>query len=445
MMNKLAETPEPTNRCPQCDSVITTDAAQCLMCGAAMTHLIEPEEAIEENTVEEAETAAAPSTSNINPETAVSTPDPSPEFVSTMRERQSRAVFLLTAVFAISILILGSFVLRYQGPVNTLAFQPTLSPVPPTLTPTPTATPRPTETPLASPTATLTPTPAPSQTPAPERLHILVSGQTLIGLSLIYNVSPDSIAAANSFNVDTPVQAGQSLVVPWPTATPPLEPVAIDINGESVVADPADCPRHQIQTGESVASVAIQYGLNLDLLLRVNRLAPDVIVQPGQTICIPEIKVGVELPPTPGPSPTPAPTQFPTGPQLLYPTAGTVIAEPERSIMLQWTAVKDLEDAEWYMIEVADLDILDVPPYRSFTRDNAFHLPGDWRPDTPENHTFKWRVSIVQIIDERADGQPIYQYGGRFSQPATFIWLGAIPTPTPTATPSPAPSPTSEP
>jgi LysM repeat protein len=363
------------------------------------------------------------------------------EFVSIMQERPSRAVFLLTVLFTLLIISLGSLILRYQGPISSFAFLPTPSPLPPTPTLTATTTAIATETPPATPTPTITTTPAPTETPAPERLHILISGQTLIGLSVIYNVSPDSIATANGFNVDTPVQAGQSLVVPWPTPTPPLEPVAIDINGESVVADPTGCPRHQIQEGESMASIANQYGLNLDLLLRVNRMSVDIIVQPGQTVCIPEIKIGAELPPTPGPSPTPAPTQFPAGPQLLYPVEGSVVEVPDGPILLQWTAVKDLGDDEWYMIEVADLHVLDVPPHRGFTRDNAYHLPGDWRPDLPENHTIQWRVSIVRITGERTDGQPIYQYGGRFSQPATFTWLGAIPTATatPTATPSPTP------
>ena len=329
--------------------------------------------------------------------------------------------------------------------MSSLAFVPTTTPIPPTVTNTATATttPTPTATPVASQTPTLTATPAPTQTPAPERLHILVSGQTLIGLSLIYNVSPDSIAAVNGFDVDASVQAGQSLIIPWPTPTPPLEPVTIEINGETVLADPEACPRHQIQTGESMASIANQYGLNLDLFLRVNRLAADVIVQPGQTVCIPEIKVGVELPPTAGPSPTPAPTQFPAGPQLLYPTEGTQFDDLEQGILLQWTAVKDLQPAEWYMIEVSDLNVLDVPPYRGFTRDNAYHLPSDWRPTVPETHHFQWRVSIVQVTGQRTDGQPIYQYGGRFSQTATFTWLGVVPTatPIPTLTPSPTPEP----
>ncbi|MCB8945608.1 MAG: LysM peptidoglycan-binding domain-containing protein [Ardenticatenaceae bacterium] len=448
MMDQLDETPEPIYRCPHCDSVVEADATQCLMCGGQLPPL-PPTQPVAETAVSPPPTEPPP----IPPTAPVAPPaepEPTPEpttavppteFISVMRERQSRSVFMLTAVFAIFILILGSLILRYQAPVSAFTFLPTPTPIPPTATTTPTITPTPTETPLATATPTLTPTPAPTETPAPERLHILISGQTLIGLSLIYNVSPDSIASANGFNVDTPVQAGQSLVIPWPTPTPPLEPIAVDINGETVIADPEGCPRHQIQTGESMASIANQYGLNLDLLLRVNRLTTDVIVQPGQTVCIPEIKVGVELPPTPGPSPTPAPTQFPAGPQLLYPIDGTMIADAEGTVLLQWTAVKDLQPDEQYMIEVDDLSVLDVPPHRGFTRDNAYHLPSSWRPAVPETHTFQWRISIVQVTGERADGQPIYTYGGRFSQPATFTWLGTIPTATPTITPTPSPTP----
>ena len=457
-MDELDETQQPIYRCPHCDSVVDAKSTQCLMCGGQLTHLIELEATTQAIVIAaeeivplqvETETAVTPPPPPLPIPVQESSPDElhtvtSNEFVAIMHERQSRAVFSLTAVFTIIILILGSLVLRYQAPISTLAFVPTATAVPPTATMTPTTTATPTQTPLATATPTLTTTPAPTETPAPERLHILVSGQTLIGLSLIYDVSPDSIAALNGFDVDTPIQEGQSLTVPWPTATPPLEPVAIEVNGETVVADPQGCPLHQIQTGESIASIANQYGLNLDLLLRVNRLTTDVIVQPGQTICIPEIKVGVELPPTAGPSPTLAPTQFPAGPQLLYPIDGAIIMDSDATVLLQWTAVKDLQPDEQYMVEVTNLNVLDVPPYRGFTRDNAYHLPSNWRPTVPQPHTFQWRVSIVQVTDQRADGQPIYHYGGRFSQTTTFTWLGAIPTATPTATPTPSPTPTIE-
>jgi hypothetical protein len=124
---------------------------------------------------------------------------------------------------------------------------------------------------------------------------------------------------------------------------------------------------------------------------------------------------------------------------LLYPVANAIIQPPDNSVMLQWTAVKTLADDEWYMVELTDLDNVDGLPYRGFTRDTAFHVPSSWRPAVEESHTLQWRVSIVQVNGRRADGMPIYTYGGQASTAAYFSWEGAIPTPTPlpTATATP--------
>jgi hypothetical protein len=106
-------------------------------------------------------------------------------------------------------------------------------------------------------------------------------------------------------------------------------------------------------------------------------------------------------------------------------------------ITLQWVAVKDLAETEWYMVELTDLDNLDAAPWRGFTRDNAFHVPSTWRPEIPELRNMRWRISIVQVTGQRIDGELIYEYGGRSSEDAYFSWLGAVPTATPTLTPIP--------
>jgi hypothetical protein len=109
--------------------------------------------------------------------------------------------------------------------------------------------------------------------------------------------------------------------------------------------------------------------------------------------------------------------------------------------VFQWAAVKDLAEQEWYMVEVTDLTDVDSHPLRGFTRQTSFRVPEQWRPDVTESHTFRWRVSIVQVTGQRADGAFIYTFGGRTSEDAFFTWLGAIPTPTPTATPTLTPAP----
>lgn len=116
-----------------------------------------------------------------------------------------------------------------------------------------------------------------------------------------------------------------------------------------------------------------------------------------------------------------------------------MIDPPDGLVTLQWTAVKDLEESEWYMVEMTDLDDLDSLPRRGFTRDTSLQLPSSWRPSVVESHQLRWQVSIVRVIRYRSDGLPIYSYGGESSEESLFTWLGAVPTATPRPTETPTP------
>jgi LysM repeat protein len=342
----------------------------------------------------------------------------------------------MTAVAFVITAFLGALVLEFGGPVQ-LALLPTVTPVPPTPSFTPTVTLPPTEAPPPSSTPQPTGTPHTTATLQPPRAHAVAEGETLFGLSLIYNVAMESIASLNGFSLESPIQSGQQLQIPWPTATPPLEPIAVDINGEIVIADPTDCQRYLIQEGDAISVIAARENINMDLLMRVNRLTEQSIVQPGDTICIPEIIHGDILPPTPGPSPTPAPTGVPIGPRPLYPPSGAHF-ETAEPLVLQWIAIKDLEPDESYMVEMTDVSEVGLHPYRGFTRQTSFRVPPSWRPQEERVHDFEWRVTIVRITGQRADGSLIYSFGGRPGTASSLSWLGAIPTPTPTATPTTA-------
>jgi LysM repeat protein len=378
------------------------------------------------------------------------TPDvaqPIPEVVVyVLGERRSNLAFWLTAAVTLLLFFFGWGWFRDQGPTVMAALIPTVTPIPPTPTYTPTWTPLPTDTPPPSETPTVTPVPAPSSTPRPPRFHMVSANDTLFGLSLIYRVSADSIAATNGFALDTPIQAGQSLEIPWPTATPPLESVLIDVNGATVMADAENCEIVEIQSGDSAYALSAARGVPLEAIIRINRHTAESIqlLQPGDTLCIPKIVFTDQLPPTPGPSPTPPPTSLPEGPSLLYPARDALIDQSLEPILLQWTAVKDLAENEWYMVELSDEDEPDSLPYRGFTRDTTFRLPEEWRPDVAEPHQMRWRVSIVQVTGRRSDGGFIYTVGGRASADEFFTWLGAVPTPTPTATPTATATPVGE-
>jgi LysM repeat protein len=312
-----------------------------------------------------------------------------------------------------------------QNPVQaTVALFPTPSPIPPTTTLTPTWTPYPTETSAPTDTPTITLTPLPTDTPRPLRDHNVAANETLFGLSLQYNVTAGSIADANDLAADGQIQVGQRLIIPWPTATPPLVAVAIELGGETVIVDPADCQLYEIQAGDNLFAIAARNRVPLEALQHVNRLADDSIIRPGDTVCIPKVIRGGVLPPTPGPSPTPTTTLPPAGPQLLYPVRRAVITPSEEPVALQWTAVKDLAADEWYMVEVTNLTLVDSHPFRGFTRQSSFVVPTAWHAPVAEEHTFRWRVSIVRVTGQRSDGSFTYTYGGNPSHDGFFTWLG---------------------
>ena len=343
-----------------------------------------------------------------------------------VRETRSQRVFWLVATLVVIGLSATWLALRDEGPRVMAAFIPTTTPLPPTITNTPTWTPLPSETLPPSPTPSPSGTPAPTSTPREPRFHAVAAGETLFGLSLLYRVSADSIAAANEFNLDTPIQSGQSLVIPWPTATPPLESVLLEINGEPVMADATNCEIITIQDGDSAYALSAIRGVPIEVIIAVNRQTMESIslLQPGDTLCIPRILYGDTIPPTAGPSPTPSLTPPPGGPALLYPADGVAFDADDGPIVVQWVAVKDLGEDEWYMVEVRDVDDRDSLPHRGFTRDQSLRLPDEWRPSSAGQRHMQWRVSIVAVTGRRSDGGFIYTFRGTAGAPSYFLWKG---------------------
>ena len=310
-------------RCPGCDSVISEDQAQCLMCGRAL----ELDDAQKEQGL--AETPVIIDASIPVPEEAEDGFDPSfdsaERFIeSEMRERLSPITYILTAIFAVIIVIVGILVLMYPTDAA-IEFIPTVTPIPEVSGLLETALLEPTDT--IEPTWTPTPedTPFPTATPQPPRAHTVASGETLFGLSLRYGISMDSIAGENGFPVDTALQVSQQILIPWPTATPPLVPVEVEVGDEVIIADPSDCEVYEIKGGDTLFGIAASFNVPSPALLAANRLSEVSVLQPGDTICIPEIIYGSAGLATAGPSPTAGPTLPPSGPDLLFPAAGATV------------------------------------------------------------------------------------------------------------------------
>lgn len=455
-------------RCPNCDSVLTISSGRCLMCGEELEDsLINRSESRDDFSAEDHSDQFEPDDQGVMPiegETndddevnEINRADKEPtnqndvidsrpnaenqqEIESVLIEKRSKLGILLLGFF-VALIGVVAFVILSSPTSISLALLPTATEPATRALLTPTRTPLPSETPQPSVSPSNTSTPFPTETPRSPRLHQVVSGETLFSLSLRYAVSMDSIANENGIEANAGLQVSQNLLIPWPTATPPLEPVQIDLGGRVIVADPTDCNMYEIKSGDTFLGIAHRERVDLEALTAVNRFTDQTILQPGDLICIPKIIVGGQLPPTAGPSPTPSETAPPAGPSLLYPIEEAEIEPADQPFYLQWAAVKDLESDEWYMIELTDLTLVDSHPMRAFTRDNAIRIPLTWRPDEESTHLFRWRVRIVSVTGERDDGSFIYTFGGTNSVDALFYWQGAVPTPTATATATPTVTP----
>jgi LysM repeat protein len=391
---------EEPRRCPSCGSRVAAMATTCLMCGSSLVE--------EEATPEESEKG---------------------------RQRlPGWARALIVVMLALAILSAGSF-----GLYTLLNAEP--ENVTPTATPTRTPTATPTSTPTQTPTSTPTPT------PIPPLVHQVQQGETLIAIAVEYGTAVEAILALNPEVDPELIQVGQLLLIPAPTPVP--GPTSTPEPGVPTPTPP-DYVVHVVVPGDTLSSIAEQYGISVALIRTANDLpVDDDTIRPNQSLVIP---MGTPVPsPTPTVDPNATPTPVPPyrAPALLSPPDGATLAGSDEPVLLQWASVSILRDDEWY-----ELTLSQTPPAYSpapsgvvsatyYARATAWRVPIDLLmasdADAPEFH---WQVQVVREARDR-DGELVYEEAGAPSEVRTFTWL--MPTPSPTYTPTPSPSPTSTP
>ncbi len=122
-------------------------------------------------------------------------------------------------------------------------------------------------TPTPSPAATPTPTP----TPAP-LVHQVRPGDTLSGIAQRYGVSMDAIAAINEIADRDNLLVSQELRLPADALRP---------------AAGAEPDVYTVQPGDTLSTIAVAYGVNVDDLMTVNGLNDPDSIFVGQRLQIP--------------------------------------------------------------------------------------------------------------------------------------------------------------
>ncbi len=405
---------EEQQRCPNCDTLNAASAELCIGCHQP---LVEHKPRREHSPREKALGIVGGSRRPVvEPEPVVAPAPIEPKPPTNIADLLLRAV----TVILVGIAIFVGIDLRRNAPqeptpiadvsavVNSADLISTATATPAPVIATATATP---ELPTATPEPTATATPVPTPTLEPPFEHSIQEGEALINLALRYNVSLDSILVNNPGLVPESIGVGQTVLVPRPTATPPLVPVELEVNGQTLLADPTACVMHEIASADTYIKIAQQYSVPLAALLDMNRLSTDNILQPGDQVCIPTITYTVS---SEGIGSAEGDSQFGVfatsdRPTLLYPPQyADILSLP---ITLQWLAERTLDANEWYMLEVTNMSNPTARPQRVFTQQSSYQIPDSWYADSVDAQ-FRWRVSYVQVLSEQENGAFVYGYGG---------------------------------
>jgi LysM repeat protein len=268
---------------------------------------------------------------------------------------------------------------------------------------------------------TFTPSPMPTATLEPYQYQVK-AGDTLFAIIQIYGyrdigVVPEVIRLNNMAN-ENDLKADQILLIPQQTPTvgptdtpsPTLEPgITPTATIEATIGPTPDytgCNKdtrctspdgkywmHEVQEGDTIASIAYQYYAPLDAVLQANGLTKDSFIVPGQKLKVPiMVTLTPTLTPTGGPDSTATPIPTLSPPALLAPVDGETVPRGD-SVVLQWIAGHPLASTENYLVIVRIVG--GDQEHRATTHSNSYRLPDGLKPGIGKTVQFEWQVVVI--------------------------------------------------
>ena len=114
--------------------------------------------------------------------------------------------------------------------------------------------------------------------------HVVQAGENLFRIALRYGVTVDALMAANNLSSPNLIYVGQVLIIPSGAAGAPAPAAESAGGGEGVT--------HTIARGETLFSVARQYGVTINAIMAANGIADPNRIYAGQTLAIPASNTG---------------------------------------------------------------------------------------------------------------------------------------------------------
>jgi len=159
----------------------------------------------------------------------------------------------------------------------------------------------------------------PVQTP---EAHLVLEGETLMGISRRHGVSVVEVEKANHLLPGAVIRAGDRLIIPSGVVPPPQPvPVSEPKPAPQPAPEPSTAPAtvpanwtgaHKVSAGETLSSIARAHGTTLAELVRVNGIRDANLIRLGQSLRVPAGNASVaNVPPAPAPPVSPASSDAP--------------------------------------------------------------------------------------------------------------------------------------
>ena len=164
--------------------------------------------------------------------------------------------------------------------------------------------------------------------------YTVVSGDTLFRIALRFGTTVDALAQANNITNTGIIYVGQQLTLPSgsaPVAT--ATPTTTSNATPAPTATAGSTATHTVQRGETLGSIARQYGTTFTAIATANNLANPNLIYVGQQLTIPGATT------TPTTSATAVPTSAPTSSATYTVKSGDTLASIARQYGTTTTAI----------------------------------------------------------------------------------------------------------
>ncbi len=278
--------------------------------------------------------------------------------------------------------------------------------------------------PLLNATETLTATVevTPTATAAPSAAsyirHQVITGEALLSIAGQYGVSVDDIKAANDLS-DELIRAGDVLIIPV------IGPAA----ETSLNRAPASRFQYTVQSGDTIVSIAVNFGSTVEDILAVNSRSANDIIRPGDVLIVPLRQTPTQVIESASPAaegvvaaaqaPSNAPTIY-VEPRLIGPPNGVTILL-EEAVLFRWISVDVLAPNEWYVLLLyPEGDAAQSLP-STWTKSTSFRLDPEFAPAAGQKASYAWQVSVARVTTD-ANGQMILEAASPPSEVRRFTW-----------------------